>query len=325
MENNKKNYPLFLLIIAVLMAVLFVNTACQPQKEKAYVIGIVNPNPGAKEITNGFISSMREFGYIEGENVTYIRSENKKEIDNAIKVMVAKPVDLILTVTTPATRKAKQATEGTDIPVVFAMHDPVASGLVKGLADPGGNLTGVQLRGSTPKTLEWLTVAAPDTKHLFVPVAYDTKAARQSLKDLKQVSEKLGIQLTVAEVSSVAGLKESLLSAPESTDAIFILHSILIASNLDIIINAAADRNVPLVSSGHEDYKKGVVLSYGHKNTRVGSQISRLADKLLKSVPSRRLPVETADYFLGINLKTAENIGMEIPDAVLKQADNIVR
>ncbi len=324
-KNGKNKFVLFLKSIAVLLIVLVVSFACQPKKEKIYLIGIVNPNPGAKAITNGFIDSMKTFGYIEGENVIYIRSENKNTIGNDIKNMVKKPVDLILTVTTPATRKAKKATEGTDIPVVFVMHDPIASGVVQSLADPGGNLTGVQLRGSTPKTLEWLLTAVPDTKHLFVPLAFDTKAARQSLKDLQEVSAKLGVRLTVSEVNTVKEMRETLSSVPESVDAFFVLHSILIVSNLDVLMSAAEGLKIPLVSSGHEHYKKGVAISYGHQNTQVGRQVSRLADKLIKGLPAGNLPVETADYLLGVNLRTAEKIGLDFSDAFLKQADNIIR
>jgi putative ABC transport system substrate-binding protein len=326
MKNIHKNkFTLILKHIAVLLIVLLVSFACQPKKEKTYLIGILNPNPGAKAITNGFIESMKAFGYIEGKNVTYIRSESKNTIGKDIKNMVDKPVDLLLTVTTPATRKAKEATEGTDIPVIFVMHDPVASGIVRSLADPGGNLTGVKLRGSTPKTLEWLLTAVPGTKHLFVPLAFDTKAARQSLKDLQQASDKLDVRLTVSEVNTVEEMREALSSVPDSVDALFVLHSILIVSNLNVLISAAEDLKMPIVSSGHEHYKKGVAVSYGHRNTQVGRQVSRLADKLIKGVPPGNLPVEAADYFLGINLRTAGKIGLEFSDAFLKQADNIIR
>jgi putative ABC transport system substrate-binding protein len=320
----KKNKPL-LICIAIAVTVLLVIFSCKPQMEKTYVIGIINPNPEAREGVKGFINSMEDFGYVEGENITYIKHKGKEKIEDALREMVAENVDLIFTHTTPATQKAKQITEHTDIPVVFIVFDSIGSGLVESLSRPTGNLTGVQLIGSTPKSLEWLSAVSPDIKNIFVPVSFDTKAAYQSLEALKKTASKLNIKITVDESSTVEELHASLSSIPEEIDSIFILHSILIGSNVKTIIDTAIKQKIPIASSGHEHHKIGAVVCYGTEAVRVGSQAARLANKLLKGAAPETLPVEHAEYVLGINLRTAREIGIEVPDTILKQADYIIR
>jgi len=324
MNNNKIHSSLILIGIAIVTAVLLVNFAC---KGKTYVIGFVDPNPGEKEGAQGFLNNMPKHGYVGGKNVTYIKCEtqDKKIIDAAIKDMVKKKVDLIFAMTTPAAQMAKKHTEGTNIPVVFIAYDPVASGAAKSLIEPGGNLTGVQLRGSTEKSLEWLLAIAPHTKHIFVPITFDTDAAKQSLEDLKQAAAKLNLKLTISEVSTVKELNASLATMPKDIDAIFILHTWLVGSHLDAILDKAIERKIPVVSAGHVSYYDGVVMSYGPLDDFSGAQAARLADNILRGTSPRDLPVKTADFHLGINLKTAKAIGLEIPNDVLHQAAFIVR
>jgi len=324
MKKNKMHSSIILIGIAVLMTGLLITAAC---KGKVYVIGFVNPNPGEKEGAQGFLSNMPKHGYIEGKNVTYIKCEtqDKQIIDAAIKDMVKKKVDLIFTMTTPAARMAKKHTEGTNIPVVFAMYDAVSSDVAKSLITPGGNLTGIQFRGSTEKSLEWLLAVVPRAKNIFVPIAFDTGAAKLSLEDLKQAAAKLNLKLTISEVATVEELNASLSSMPKNTDAIFMLHTWLVGSHLDAIIDKAIERKIPVISAGHVSYDDGVVMSYGPLDNFSGAQAVRLADNILHGTPPRDLPVETASFYLGINLKTAKAIGLEIPNDVLQQADFIIR
>jgi len=328
-NNGKRNVYIWLsfIIIVISFALLIVNYACH-KKEKTYVIGYINPNPEEEEGAQGFLRNMPKFGFIEGKNVTYIKSETKdiKVIEEALKDMAAKRVDLIFTMTTPAARMAKQIADATNIPVVFIMYNAVGTGVVKSLIHPEGNLTGVQLRGSTPKAMEFLLAINPHAKHLFVPVKYDTGAAKQSLEDLRHSADKCGFKITVSEVATVEELSTAMSSIPDDADAVFLLHSWLVGSNMDIVIDNAIRRKLPVLSAGHVDFKNGVVLSYGPLDDRSGMQAARLAHGILldKNRPSD-LPVETADFFLGINLKTAQAMGLEIPDYLLQQADFIIR
>lgn len=327
MTTEKKAALSFFFTIALLVPVLLAVSACKPQGKNTFVIGYVNPNPEEVEGAQGFLRNMPKFGYIEGKNVTYIKCESRdrKVMEAALENMVAKKADLIFTMTTPATKLAKQVTEGTKIPVVFILFKAIESGVVDNLIHHGGNITGVQLAGSTSKALDWLLAIAPGTRRVFVPVSFDTGAALHSLEDLEESTAKAGLKLTISEVHTAGELRESLSSMPNDTGAIFILHSWLIGSNLDILIESAKKRKIPIFSAGHLSYDGGVVLSYGPLDDTTGLQVARLAHNILKGTPPRDLPVETSDFSLGINLPTARKIGIKIPDDVLQQAKYIVR
>ncbi len=314
-----------LALVVILTGTLLMITGCKKAEEKKYTVGIVNPNQGDRLITQGFKNSISKYGYAEGKNLTYIMSENKETMDSDIISMTAKNVDLIFTVTTPAARAAQKVSEGTKIPIVFVMYDPVESGVVKSLRDHGGNITGIKIRGSTPKALEWLLRIAQNIKHIYIPVAFDTKAAEQSIQDVKDFISGKNIKLTIAEVNTNEELRAALSSIPGEVDAIFIPHSITVLSNMKAVLDSAVRLKLPTVSSGHAQYKEGVLITFGENQLRTGEQAGRLAHNILKGTPSSDLPVEIADFFLGINLKTAQAIGLDIPNDILQQADYIER
>jgi len=313
-------------IALTLFLVIFVlfYVSCDSGKNNIYTVALVDPNKGTWPAMEGFISGMSDYGYIEGKNIHYIRIDSDVDLDKKVSDLVSQKVDLFFTATTPATRLVQKATIGTHIPVVFFLHDPVESGIVRSLTHPEGNVTGIKVRGSTPKALQWLTTIAPKTKHIFVPISYDTRANEQSLEDLEGAAKTLGIKITVARVETPAELDTALESMPEDIDAIFTIHSILVASNIDKVVDAAINRGIPLGSSLGK-IQQGITITYSPEHDQIGKQASRLAYRIIKGNKPSDLPVEVADFYLGINLKSAKAIGLEIPEDVLKQADFIVR
>jgi putative ABC transport system substrate-binding protein len=325
--REKAIFPGNLLLVMALLAITlsFVWSCQQPEVvQKQYLIGIVNPNTGTQAINTGFIKELSENGFIEGKNTTFLKYDSNIEMDEVIHDMVARDADLIFTVTTPATRKAKKATEGKNIPVVFAMQDPVASGIIKSLAKPEGNLTGVQIRGSIPKTVEWMLQISPDIKHLFVPIKYDTKAAKQSLKDLQKTATTLGVKLSLVETNDQSELSAALADIPDDADAIFVIHSIFIHSNVNKLIETAINRKL-LIGSAASQSDLGVTITYGMIPENTGKQAGRLANLILQGNSPANVPSEITDFFIGLNLETAQATNIEISRDILQQADIIIR
>jgi len=309
-------------LLAILLGLLF---SCQQPdlQKKHYLIGVINPNTGTQDINRGFIRQLEDDGFVDGGNTTYLRHDSNFEMDEVIQDMITRKVDLIFTVTTPTTRKALKATQGKNIPVVFAMQDPVSSGIIKSLANPGVNVTGVQIRGSIPKTVEWMLAVSPGLKHFFVPIKYDTKAASQSLEDLKKSADALGIKLTLVEVNDQSELDAALANIPEDTDAIFIICSIFIHSNVEKLVQAAIDRKI-LIGSGAAQSDRGVTVSYGMLAEKTGRQAGRMANLILHGRSPAEIPAEIADFYIGINLQTARKSNIQIPIGILQQADEII-
>lgn len=313
----------FTLVVLVLISVTLFQ-GCEKPQDEVYTIGLINPNKGSWGMVEAFVEGMSERGFVEGKNVSYIRVDRRDAIEREALRMVEQRVDMIVTVTTPATRIVRRATAESGTPVVFSMYDPLKARVIDNMRHPGGNLTGVKLGGSTPKALQWLMTVVPDVDHIFVPVSYDTKAAEWSLEALLDTAERFGIKVTVREVTDLRSLLEGLDSVPEGVDAIFMLHSILIASNVDAVYAASLRQKVP-IAAGLAKYKAGATVTYSSDYYYIGKQMSRIATKILQGAAPANLPVESVDYFMGINLKSADQIGLNITDDVLKQADYIVQ
>lgn len=311
------------------MAVLLFSYSCDLKKEKTYVVGIINPSSGLADVVKGFKEGMEARGYVEGKNTTYLYDgplQDINKVEPAVTDMLSKNADLIYSLTTPASRKLKKAITNTDTPGIFApVFDPVNAGIVDSLARPGGQMTGVMVRGSTAKALEWLLAIAPDVKRIFIPFHITDKAACLTVEDLTETADKLGIKLITEDVTTTEELETALAGIPADTDAVWLTCSHLLFSNVDKIVKAAEDRKIPVASSTHSRKRSGILVAYGEDDVLLGKQAARLADKILKGKSPGMVPVETAEYILVVNLETAAKLGITIPDTVLKQADIIVR
>jgi putative ABC transport system substrate-binding protein len=243
-------------------------------------------------------------------------------VDGAVGHLINRNVDLIFTVSTPVTKKAITAAAEKKIPVVFIMYDPIGSGIVYNLSHPGRNITGIQVRGSTPRALQWLLLAVPGIRQIFVPIKFDTPAAMQCLIYLRETAVNFGIKLTVSELNTQEELAKSLASIPVEMDAIFVLRSIFILNNVDKIIDIALAKKLP-VAAGIEISEEGILISYGTDRLNVGKQAGRLAKMILQGTPASDIPIEVGEFFLGINLGTAEVLGIKIQNDILFSADNI--
>ena len=270
---------------------------------------------------------MADVDYIEGENVTYVYDGPTGSVDAlgpAAQKLMEEDLDLIFSLTTPATLAAKQAVEGTDIPVVFVpVYDPVASGVVESLVRPGGNLTGVRGGGHLAKMLELLGRIAPTTT-CFVPHNPADNSSVQGLAELRQAADALGVELVTPEVRTSEELTAALGAIPPEVDAMLVLPGGFFSVHMPQIGAASIERKLPL-ASGPIGPETRVLMTYGADIGLMGEQASLLAKKILDGGAPAELPVETADFLLGVNLQTAKAIGIEISDDILQQADTIIR
>ncbi len=316
-----------LLLANLTIIILAACNGGQAQPE-SFTIGVVNPASSAEPVLEGFKAGLAELGYVEGENVIYIyegATGSIEGLDPAIQNVLAAEVDLIFSISTPSTIKTKKAVEGTDMPVVFApVTDPVKSGIVQSLTNHDGNLTGIKVGGGMPKLLEWYLAIVPRIKHLFVFYHPNNNASVQSLAELQEAVAKQDVELIIVAARNSDELAAALENIPAEADGILSLPFGLSNEDTTRLVETAIDRKLPLASV-QPLQQDGVPMSYSLDMFQVGKQAARLADKILQGTAPVNLPVEQADFFLGVNLQTAKAIGLNIPDDVLEQADNIVR
>jgi len=304
-------------------------TACggTQKQDKTYTIGIITDVPAFTLTFEGLKAEMAKLGYVEGKNARYIYNgvvgPDPKEVDAEIKNLLAQDVDLLFSVGNLATLRAKQAVEGTDIPIVFGAANPVEEGLVESISHPGGNLTGVQVGAEIPKALDFLVTITPDADKVYLPYNPNDEISAIYFHGLERMATQLGIQFVLGEVYSVEEAVTAIEGLPEDIDAIFRIPSPTLDPRNNELSQAAIKRGLPM-GSGHP-LDDAMLITLANDNFDSRKRLARLAHQIFQGVKPANLPVETIDFLMTVNLKTAAVIGIDIPDDILRQADTIIR
>jgi putative ABC transport system substrate-binding protein len=317
-----------ILITTLSFLLIFILAACGAE-EKPVTIGILNLTPALDPVVDGLKEGMSELGYIEGENVIYIYDGPVGSIDGleaAAQSLIDQDIDLMFAASTPAALTAQAITKGTDLPVIFApINDPVASGLVDSLLQPGANLTGIKVGGFVPKELEWLMSVAPDSKRILAPYNPNDGSSVLGWEVLNETATVFDVEIVSPEVTSPEEVQAMLGDLPEDIDAIFMLTDSMILSQISAFSETALANNLPLASINRAQAEAGATITYGPEFFPVGKQSARLIDQILKGTNPAELPVETAEFFLTVNMKSANAINLEVPNNVLEVAHDILR
>jgi putative ABC transport system substrate-binding protein len=326
--QNKTKKGWTILVGVIVFSLLL--TACGGlAKPKTYTIGVINLAPTLEDAFTGFKQGMTDLGYIEGENVVYIYAGPTGSIDKLDGVaqdLVKAQVDLIFSITTPATQAVQKATADNNIPVVFGvLTDPVGAGVVTSLTQPGGNITGVTFGPQEARRLEWLTRIAPAVKRVYIIYNPNDSSAKLALETATATAARLGLEIISREAGNADEVTAALTDLPDNIDALYLLPDSQTEAQLADILAVAIARNLPTSVANVGAVENGPLYSYAMKLDPTGRQAARLADQILKGIKPADLPVETTEFFLAINLKTAEAIGLTLPDDILSQADTIYR
>jgi putative ABC transport system substrate-binding protein len=133
------------------------------------------------------------------------------------------------------------------------------------------------------------------------------------------------VQLVLRQACTADQVQAAISDIPGDVDAIFIGPDSLVGSLYAKWVNAAIERKLPLTGSSMSHVEASMLISYSYDTVAVGRQAARLADQIFKGIKPANLPVETSDFFVSLNLKTAEAIGLNIPDDILRQAKKVFR
>ena len=143
---------------------------------------------------------------------------------------------------------------------------------------------------------------------------------------MSETSAKLGVELITREASTPEEVREAFKSIPKEADAIFLLPDSVVNFNVEDIYKMAAELKLPTSGPNVKTVNDGALTAYGVDLTVAArKQAARLASQILQGARPADLPVETAQFFSAINLKIAQAIGLDIPDAILSQANIIIR
>jgi putative ABC transport system substrate-binding protein len=303
------------------------------QPARRPLIGVLSPASTATAAVymEGLRAGLRDFGYVDDHNiwleVRYAEGVPARLPSLAAELVDLKP-DVIIAGSAVGISAAHRVTQ--TIPLItFLVEDPVALGLAKSIARPGGNITGIVTFGDDAlvgKQLALLKEVVPDMSRLAVLVNPGDPGGTFVLRFMPEPARALGVTFHVFEVQAADELEATFTrTVRDGMHALFITQNPPFFSRRNEVAELAMRLRLPTIYGYREFVQSGGLLSYGSSLPGAYRQSARLIDKILKGTSPADLPFELATRFeLAINLKTAKAIGLSIPESFLLRADEVI-
>jgi putative ABC transport system substrate-binding protein len=275
-----------------------------------------------------FVQRLRELGWIESRTVVidYRWAEGRTERYTGIAAeFVRLKVDVIVTVG-GAVGAAKQATA--TIPIVFAgAGDPVGSGMVASLAQPGGNVTGLSVQSIdlAGKRLEILREIFPDVRRLAIIGNVEYAATVLEMGEAQAAAHTLGLEVVRSEIRRAEDLAPAFEALKGAAQALYVCPDATINANYARINTLALGARLPTMHGVREYVEAGGLMSYGPNLADLYRRAADYVDKILRGAKPADLPVEQPTRFdLVINLVAARALGLTVPPSLLARADEVI-
>ncbi|HUQ74360.1 MAG TPA: ABC transporter substrate-binding protein [Burkholderiales bacterium] len=322
----------------VLAAWLALSIAATPwpalaqQKAKVWRLGYLGDGSAAVRAGDlrQFRLGMAELGYVEGRNLVMDVRWTEADPDGRSRIaneFVKADVDVIVTHGAQAALAAKAATQ--TIPIVVAVSsDFIANGLVRSLARPGGNLTGLtdQVADLAAKEVQLLKEALPKLQLAGVLWDSDNPNANGIAVDTQDAARKLGLRLLLVPLKKPSEIGKSFeVLTTGGAGAVIVIHSPLTVGNRAQIAEFALNNRMAMIGAPVQFSEAGALLSYGPDLPKYFRYAAVTVDKILKGAKPGDVPIEQPLKFeFVINLNTAQALGIEIPRSLLMRADRLI-
>jgi len=321
-------------IFICLVALVLLTVGCGAKKPKVYRVGVLSGLDFLADSTDGFKAGMAELGYVEGENITYDVQESPVDLaayQSVAQQFVADEVDLIFVFPSEASIEAKKVAEGTGIPVVFSYAFIEGMGLVDSIREPGGNVTGVRYPGPdiALKRLEVMLELVPEATHILVPHIPSYPIVVPQIEALRPAAKAAGVTLVELPVADAAELETALQTKVE-VDSIGGI--VLVAGPIGVLPDTAGvlskfayDHKLPMGGAVLPIEGREITFDVGVTSFDSAKLAAPLADKILKGTPAGTIPVVSAESYLQINYRVAQEMGITVPESLLAQATEVIR
>ena len=317
------NRRAFVTGLATLVAVPLVAEA--QQAGNTYRVGWLASAP-VPENLHAFRDGLRALGYVEGTNLVIdLRyAAGKKPLAAvAAEILESRPAVIV---TDGSVAAIAVKANGAAIPVVFVSGDPIGMGLVPSLSRPGGNLTGLALISTelNVKRLGLLKEAFPNVSRLGI--LYEARQAKLMIPPIDAGARSLGLSVTHLEVRDVEDIEPAFAAAlRKHVEAVMPLSSALLDAEKQRLVMLAEKHRLPAIYEHRPFPEAGGLMSYGPDIQELFRRAASYVDRIRKGTRPAELPVEQATKFeLVINLRTANSLGVSIPQSVLLRADQVL-
>ncbi len=319
------------IIIILLSAVISVTLVAffLINQTEAVTIGIAvwGDNDGYYRNVDGFKAGLEKFGFIENKNIKFIiknaHTDRQAQI-SIIQDFINDKVDLIYTITTPATLIAKEMTS--EIPIVFSIVTfPVESGIIERLDHSGNNLVGTSNHIPINKQLDLFSDITPLTKIGFVH-RYGEPNSDIQFSELKDYADKHGIEIIEIAPRDMTEVEGAVLHVINNVDIFYNACDTLIQTGANkIIIKIALENKKPIVACNEDDVVEGALFGDVANFNELGTRSAQKAALILQGIKPGSLITETQEHAnIIINLNTAKLLGIKIPEEIIVIADRII-
>jgi putative ABC transport system substrate-binding protein len=305
--------------------------AARAQPSKKLTVGFLGASTpaAAQQWVAAFAQRLRELGWIEGRNVAieyrWAEGHNERMAEIAAEFVRAK-ADVIVAQGTQAALSAKNAT--TALPIVFALPgDPVGSGLVASLAQPGGNVTGLssQVPELAGKRLGLLREIVPGLRRVAVMANASNAANMLDVEEVQAAARAGGFDVASFEIRRTVDIFAAFAAFKGTVDALYVPPDAFLNTNRVRINTLALVARLPTMFGTRENVEAAGLISYGPNFTDLFRRAGDYVDKILRGTKPADMPVEQPIKFeLVVNLITAMALGLEVPSTLLARADEVI-
>jgi putative tryptophan/tyrosine transport system substrate-binding protein len=330
-RRGKNAWLCFVVITAVLLF-----SGCIDGKPEVRRVGILCGLDIFFSTVDGFKAGMKELGYVEGTTLVYDIQRTNFDLaaqERILRKFVADKVDLMVVFPSEVAVAAKGVTRGTQIPVVFCQTNIEGTNLIKSVPEPGGNITGVRYPGPdlALKRFEILHELVPQAKVFWVPYARNAEIVPAQLAVLRPAAAKAGVTLVESPADSASDLIEYLEARDKARDigidAVLFISEPLARTPVvfKVIGKFASEHHIPIGGVLYSLEEYSTLFGVATENLAVGRLAAQQAHKVLRGMPAGTVPVVSAESFFQLNYKVARQLGLSVPEGLLKQADEVIR
>ncbi|MEG9475647.1 ABC transporter substrate-binding protein [Mannheimia indoligenes] len=309
------------LLVAVLSA--FSITAFSQDKIQNVAITAIVDHPALDSIRKGVIEELEREGFVDGKNIKIDYQSAQGSTATAAQIarkFVGDKADIIIPITTPSAQPVVAATRS--IPIVFSgVTDPVAAKLVKSWEPSGTNVTGISDHKPIAPQVKLIQTLVPELKSVGYVYSAGEVNSTIVLEELKEEAKKQRFNVVPVAVQRSADIGTAARSLNGKVQAIYISEDNGVVSAYEALHKAALEAKIPVIASDRDTVERGALAAYAVNQYDIGVATGKSAARVLKGEKAGLIPTqEVSQLELSINTKTAKDLGVNLPQDLLKEA-----
>ncbi|MGQ5708596.1 tryptophan ABC transporter substrate-binding protein [Lactobacillus sp. PSON] len=308
------------------LIVAFVSEINKKNQEAATpTVGILQTmsHPALDQIHDGLVQGLKDEGYINGKNL-HIIFQNAQNDQSNLKSMSDqfqnKNAQAVIGIATPAVQSL--ANESGSTPVIMGgVSDPVGTGLVKSLKYPGGKITGVKDQQPLAEQLKLIQEIMPKLKNIGIIYTSSDDSSTGEAREFKKLAQKQGLTVKPYTITSTNDIEQVAQTMAGKVQAVYIPTDNTVASAISTLLKATNNAKIPVFPAADTMVKSGGLATRAVSQFDMGVLTGKMTAEILKGKKPENMPIKTVhQYETVVNLKTAKELGISIPDSVIKAA-----